>query len=80
MIDLLDKGFKKQWKTLDPKYIARLLKGVVAFRIKIHDLQAKEKLSQDRSPEEKENIIHSLEKSDLETDRLTAEYMKKKLK
>ena len=52
-----------------------MIKGIVGFEIEVTDLQAKSKLSQNRSEVEKENIINSLSQSKFETEREIAEYM-----
>ena len=52
-----------------------MIKGFVGFEIIVTDLQAKSKLSQNRSEVEKENIIHSLSESPSESEREIAQYM-----
>lgn len=70
-------GSRKHWNALDEAYKRRLLKGVVAFEIRVAELQAKKKISQNRTETEKQNIIDSLGKSDVSNARLIAEYMEK---
>jgi transcriptional regulator len=48
---------------LEPKYLAKMLNAIVAFEIKIDDLQGKFKMSQNRKQNEKENIANAFEKS-----------------
>jgi len=49
----------------------------VAFDIVITDLQAKKKISQNKTESEQQNIINSLSESDDSNARLIAEYMRK---
>jgi len=59
-IQSFEAGYTEQFKTLDQKYIDGLLNGIVAFEIKVTKLQSKEKLSQNKSKKEKENIKQHL--------------------
>ena len=52
-------------------------KGIVAFDIIVTDLQAKKKLSQNRTETEKQKIIDTLSKSGDTNEQLISEYMKK---
>ena len=54
----------EQFKNLDNKYIDGLLKGIVAFEIIVTDLQSKEKLSQNKTANERNNIKQHLLDSD----------------
>ena len=51
-------------------------KGIVAFEIVVTDLQAKKKLSQNRTDAEKQKIINTLSKSNDTNEQLIAGYMK----
>lgn len=57
-------AYLEQFKTLDPKYINGLLKGIIAFEINVTDLQAKEKLNQNKSEKDRLNVKKHLEESD----------------
>lgn len=70
-------GSRKHWNALDEDYKNRLVKGVVAFKIRVTDLQAKKKISQNRTAVEKQNIIRDLSQSNDSNARLIADYMKK---
>lgn len=76
-IETFEAAYFKQWESLPDDYRTRMMNGIVAFEIEVTDLQAKKKLSQNRTETEKENIIHSLEKSADTNEREIAEYMKK---
>jgi transcriptional regulator len=52
-----------------------MVKGIVAFEIEVTDLQAKKKLSQNRTESEKEKIISSLSSSENQNERDIAKYM-----
>ena len=64
-----------QWQNLPGDYQSKMIKGIVGFEIVVTDLQAKSKLSQNRSEVEKDNIIHSLSESPSESEREIAQYM-----
>jgi len=75
-IETFEASYFKQWEGLPEEYKSRMMNGIVAFEIEVTDLQAKKKLSQNRSEVEKENIIHSLENSTDTNEREIAAYMK----
>ena len=56
-------------------YKLKMLKGIVAFEITITDLQAKKKLSQNRTNTEKERIVDAFSKSHDMNEQLIAGYM-----
>ncbi|MEO5911924.1 MAG: FMN-binding negative transcriptional regulator [Pelobium sp.] len=74
-IDTYETAYRKQWNNLPEDYRLKLMKGIVAFQIKVTDLQGKEKLSQNRSNTEKLAIISTLSKSEDSNERIIAEYM-----
>ncbi|WP_461452720.1 FMN-binding negative transcriptional regulator [Mucilaginibacter sp.] len=74
-INTYEPEYFKQWKKLPQEFKSKMIKGIVGFEIVVTDLQAKSKLSQNRSGVEKENIIHSLSKSPFESEREIAKYM-----
>ncbi|HVS91602.1 MAG TPA: FMN-binding negative transcriptional regulator [Mucilaginibacter sp.] len=76
-IETFEAAYFQQWQGLPEEYRSRMMNGIVAFEIEVTDLQAKKKLSQNRTDKEIENIIHSLEKSDDTNVSEIAEYMKK---
>lgn len=76
-IKFFDDSYKSQWDALDEKYKMGMLKGIVAFEVEIDNMQAKKKLSQNKTKTERENIIHSFEQSEDSNENLIAEYMKK---
>ena len=80
MMDNFEPAYKEQWTSLSSEYKNRMAEGIVAFEIEISDLQSKEKLSQNKKINERENIINSLSKSEHENERTIADYMNKKIK
>lgn len=77
MISQYDTVYLDQWNNLPDEFKTKMLKGIVAFEIKVTSLQAKNKLSQNRSETERQNIINSLEKSNDANELQIAGYMKK---
>ncbi|BAU54733.1 FMN-binding negative transcriptional regulator [Mucilaginibacter gotjawali] len=67
--------YLKQWESLPDKYKQNMMKGIVAFEIVVDDLQAKAKLSQNRSETERENIIGELGRSENTSEKDVATYM-----
>jgi transcriptional regulator len=62
-MQFFEASYIEQFKTLDQKYIDGLMKGIVAFEIVVTNLQSKEKLSQNKTNSERENIRKHLEES-----------------
>ena len=78
-ITTYESGYKAQWDTLPAEYKHKMAQGIVAFEVDVTDLQAKHKLSQNRSPLEQENIIRALsQRSDTDEQEIAA-YMQKNL-
>jgi len=67
--------YYQQWEKLPQQFKSKMIKGIVGFEIIVTDLQAKSKLSQNRSEIEKENIINLLDKSPFDSVREIAQYM-----
>ena len=63
-INSFEAGYMQQWSSLPNDYKYGLMKGITAFEIVVDDLQAKKKLSQNRSEQERRSIVEELEKSD----------------
>lgn len=76
-IDTYETSYKQQWNKLPGHYKLGLSKAIVAFEIIVSDLQAKKKLSQNKTENEQLKIINSLSKSDNTNEQLIADYMKK---
>jgi transcriptional regulator len=70
-------NYLQQWDNLPVGFKQKMMKGIVAFEIIVDDLQGKQKLSQNRTEEERENIINSLSKSSDTNESEIANYMSK---
>ena len=75
-INNYDALYKQQWNRLPGDYKVKMLKGIVAFEIVVADLQAKKKLSQNRTETEQQKIIYTLSKSNTTNEHLIADFMK----
>lgn len=75
MINRYEPEYLDQWKNLPAEMKLKLLKAVVPFRIAVEEVQAKEKLSQNKNENERQRIIDSLLKSEHSTERDIAGYM-----
>jgi transcriptional regulator len=76
-INAFESAYLQQWEGLPDQYRLKMMNGIVAFEIEVTDLQAKKKLSQNRSELERENIIHTLGQSTDTNEREIAAYMSK---
>ncbi|MDP9049030.1 MAG: FMN-binding negative transcriptional regulator [Bacteroidota bacterium] len=76
MIQFYDAGYLQQWSSLPEDYKQKMMKGIVAFEIVVDDLQAKKKLSQNRTEKERENIINDLSHASDSNEREIAAYMR----
>jgi len=75
MIRFYDQGYLQQWESLPMDYKLKMVKGIVAFDITVTDLQAKKKLSQNRTPAERDTIINNLSSSPHSNEQEVAAYM-----
>ncbi|WP_159637101.1 FMN-binding negative transcriptional regulator [Sphingobacterium composti Ten et al. 2007 non Yoo et al. 2007] len=76
MILSFDSSYQKQWENLAIDYKEKMMNGIVAFEIEVTNIEAKFKLSQNRSIREKQNIIQSLSNSNNTSENLIADYMR----
>ncbi|MBZ5753628.1 FMN-binding negative transcriptional regulator [Metabacillus rhizolycopersici] len=68
------------WDKLSPQLLEKQLKGIVGFKIKVQEIQATNKLSQNRNEEDYHNIVNKLyEEKDLNSQQM-AQLMERKLK
>ena len=61
LIGTFETAYAAQWASLRETYRERMLSHIVGFEITITKIEAKFKLSQNRTPEEQANVIGSLE-------------------
>ncbi len=66
LVDTHEAGFAAPWSmaSQQDEYIARMLRGIVAFEIPISRLEAKAKLNQNKSAADRQGVIAALETSD----------------
>lgn len=76
-IRLYESEYEAQWDSLPALYKSRMKEGITAFEIAVHTLEGKYKLSQNKTPEEKERITATLLKSERTEIRETGEYMRR---
>ncbi|MFP5115988.1 FMN-binding negative transcriptional regulator [Bacillaceae bacterium C204] len=68
------------WDKLSPQLLEKQLKGIVGFKIKVQEIQAANKLSQNRNEKDYHNIVNKLfEEKDLNSQQM-AQLMERKLK
>ena len=79
-IQTYEADYKQQWATLPMGYKQQMLQGIVAFEIAVDDLQAKKKLSQNKTPAEQQRIIKALSHSENDLEREIAYYMQENLR
>ncbi|MGI2326730.1 FMN-binding negative transcriptional regulator [Planococcus sp. YIM B11945] len=68
------------WDTLSPELLEKELKGIVGFKINITEIQAANKLSQNRKDEDYRNIMRKLSEEPDAASREMAQVMEKKRK
>jgi len=74
-IQFYEAGYLKQWDNLPDNFKQGMMKGIVAFEIVVDDLQAKAKLSQNKTVKERESIINELQHTDNTNEQDIAAYM-----
>jgi transcriptional regulator len=63
MIHTFESSYMAQWSALSDEYRSRMMKHIVGFEIRVKRLEAKFKLSQNRTKREQARIIQSLNQS-----------------
>jgi transcriptional regulator len=71
--------YLRQWEGLSREYKMKLYKGIVPFRVYVDRLEAKEKLSQNKTEKERSNIIEALSGQEDGAARDISEYMRHRL-
>ena len=67
------------WDKLYPQFLEKQLKGIVGFKIKVEEIQAAYKLSQNRNEEDYQNIVKKFyEEKDLNSQQM-AQMMERKI-
>lgn len=78
-IEFYEIEYKQQWNKLPQDFKLKMTHGIVAFEMNVTEFQAKEKLSQNKTENERKKIIDSLSKSKNSSETLVADYMKNNL-
>jgi len=60
LIPTFEAAYQQQWDNLNEAYRSRMLDHIVGFEITVSKVEGKFKLSQNRLPEEQQNVIDSL--------------------
>ncbi len=60
LIPTFEAAYQQQWDSLSEAYRSRMLSHIVGFEISVSKIEAKFKLSQNRTPTEQQSIIDSL--------------------
>ena len=60
LIPTFEAAYQQQWESLSEAYQTRMLGHIVGFEIAVEKIEAKFKLSQNRAPDEQQNIIDAL--------------------
>ena len=74
-----ESGFATPWslERAEESYITRMQRGIVAFEVPIARLDAKAKLSQNRTPDQRRGVVAALERGAGIFDRQVAASMRK---
>ena len=68
------------WDKLSPSLLEKELKGIVGFKIKVNEIQAAYKMSQNRNEKDYKNIIEHLHKEESPGSSQLAEVMEKRMR
>jgi len=77
MISFYEKDYLHQWASLSDKFKMGMMRGIVAFKLEVTDLQGQKKVSQNKTEVERKRIADHLEKSKATTEKEIADYIKK---
>ena len=74
-IQFYEAEYLAQWATIPDDYKLKMINGIVGFEIVVDDLQAKKKLSQNKTESERKNIIAELSNKSHSNEKDIADYM-----
>lgn len=85
LVGLMEKHEKNRedpvlWDTLSPSLLEKELKGIVGFKLKVGEIQAAYKMSQNRNERDYKNIIEQLNKEENDDSKRMADVMDKRMK
>ena len=65
LVETQESALAQPWsmESLDKAYLARMLRGIVAFEISLTRIEAKAKLNQNKSPDQRQGVIAALSAS-----------------
>src|SRR5690606_23915486 len=66
------------WDKLSPALLEKEMKGIVGFKVKVNEIQAAYKMSQNRNDTDYRNIVEQLQKEENPDSKQMAEEMKKR--
>ncbi|RYF26948.1 MAG: FMN-binding negative transcriptional regulator [Flavobacteriales bacterium] len=75
MIMTYEADYKIQWDSLSDSFKDKMLNGIVPFSLTVTEIQASQKMSQNKTLDEQERIISTLKASNEGSDNAIAEYM-----
>jgi transcriptional regulator len=75
-INNYESSYRTQWEQLPQDFKQNMMNGIAAFEITVSDIQAKKKLSQNKTKQEQKRIVDTLSKSTAGNEQLIAEYMR----
>lgn len=79
-VETFERGQREPWRArLPDDYRAKMLKGIVGFRLEIERLEGKLKLSQNKSPADREGVLRALEASGHPDDAALAAFTRERL-
>ena len=76
LIDAHDAGYREQWDDLGEDFREKMKRGIVGFRIAVDRIDGKFKLSQNRPPQDRANVLDAMEKG-TPGERALAEWMQR---
>lgn len=79
MINTYEPAYKKQFDSLPIDFKLKMLKGIVPFQLKVNSIEAKKKISQNKTLAEQNRIADSLLQSTLSVEQEIGRLMKKNL-
>jgi transcriptional regulator len=76
LIDAHDPAYRAQWDELGPEFGEKMKRGIVGFEIAVDRVDGKFKLSQNRAPQDKANVLAAMEQGGA-GERAMAEWMQR---
>lgn len=75
MIQYYEADYQKQWDSQSADFKRKMMIGIIAFEIIVDDLQAKKKLSQNKTEKERTSIINELKNAENSNEKDISAYM-----